>query len=495
MRILFTLCTIAALIACRSENSLGEVIEDLDQDGASADVDCDDSDPSVSPLNPELCNGLDDNCNGLVDDGAEPITWYADADGDGFGNDVYTLTDCEQPEGYTAEGGDCDDMDATTSPATEELCNGLDDNCDEQIDDGFDLDGDGVSRCCTPGDYVAYYPQSVPAPITTIEGRLMPRSNGGVWGAPETLLTGTDLRILGYGNMLSSQHSGLDILWADFSVDPITVHTLTCLDGEWQNVQHGLREQSQRSWGDLNNDGHLDYVDYDWGCCHLGVSGSGAGTTFLGDGDGGFTKVQGTTWNVTQTQGQWTGSTVSSMRDWNHDGFADFTFWSVSSGGSSTSTVWYHPGDGTGDFGAPIQLEPLLAAGNSGDMGDIDGDGCMDWVAGANDDTNPRGGIRALLGDCSGGVREQRLLADQSLYANQQATGIYGDGHARLYDADGDGDLDLFTSYNVVHSSGRGPSLYYENDGTGHFPALPSEVITSLSANRYYAGVYVPLGE
>lgn len=492
MRILFTLCTIAALISCRSENALGEVREDLDQDGATADVDCNDNDPNISPLVEEICNGADDNCNDLIDEGVEPPIWYADADGDGFGAEAYTLTDCEAPEGYVAQAGDCDDSSAEVNPATEELCNGADDNCDDLIDDGFDLDGDGVTRCCEPGDYALYYPQTGPAPITAIEGRRMPVSNGGTWGPPETLITGVDIRFVGQGNILSNQHDVNDILWGDFTVDPAQLYTLTCLDGEWQTVEVHERVGNQRSWGDVNNDGHLDYTDYDWGCCSLGVSGTGNGSTYLGDGDGNFTKVPNTTWNLRYTQGQWTGTTVYAMRDWNHDGFADFTFWSVVSGGSSTSTVWYQPGDGTGEFGAPIQLEVFGAAGNYGDMGDIDGDGCMDWMGGANDDTNPTGGIRAMFGDCSGGVKEQRTLVDQSLYAFQAATGIYGDGAARLYDADGDGDLDLFTYYNVAPGSSRGPQLYYSNDGTGHFPALPDEVLVPTSTNRYYNAVSVP---
>ena len=493
MRILFTLCTIATLVACRSENALGEVQDDLDQDGATADVDCNDNDPEVSPLQGEICNGVDDNCNDLIDEGVEPTTWYADTDGDGIGTEATSITGCEPPEGYVAESGDCDDTSADINPNAEELCNGTDDNCDEQIDDGFDLDGDGVTRCCEPGDFALYYPQTGPAPITSIEGRRMPASNGGAWGAPETLISGTDIRILGHGNILSNQHDVTDILWGDFAVDPPQLYTLTCLNGEWQNVEHGTRQGAQRSWGDLNNDGHLDYTNYDWGCCSLGVSGTGDGTTYLGDGDGGFTLLPNTTWNVRHTQGQWTGTSMATMRDWDHDGNADYTFWAVSSGGSNTSTVWYQPGDGTGDFGAPIQLESFGAAANTGDMGDIDGDGCMDWMAGANDDTNPAGGIRAMFGDCSGGVREQRTLADPSLYASQAGTGIYGDGTAHLFDADGDGDLDLFTNYNVAQGSRLSAQLFYTNDGTGHFPALPSEVLIPVSMNRYYSTFSVPV--
>jgi len=71
-------------------------------------------------------------------------TWYADNDGDGFGDDNDTQQSCEQPDGYVDQGGDCDDSDSTINPGATEIPNdGIDQNCDGQ-DQTVDSDGDGI---------------------------------------------------------------------------------------------------------------------------------------------------------------------------------------------------------------------------------------------------------------------------------------------------------------------------------------------------------------
>lgn len=91
--------------------------------------DCDDSNENINPGVPELCNGLDDDCNTLVDDNAGTI-WYQDIDMDGFGNPAVTVTDCIQPIGYTGNSMDCDDTNANINPdATDIPDNGIDEDC------------------------------------------------------------------------------------------------------------------------------------------------------------------------------------------------------------------------------------------------------------------------------------------------------------------------------------------------------------------------------
>ena len=111
--------------------------------------DCNDSTNEVHPWAGETCNGRDDNCNGLIDENAGTY-WYIDNDGDGFGGyEGYVLT-CTQPVGYIEAGGDCDDTNPNIHPNALDSCDGVDNNCDWQIDNGpfgpywyRDYDGDG----------------------------------------------------------------------------------------------------------------------------------------------------------------------------------------------------------------------------------------------------------------------------------------------------------------------------------------------------------------
>ncbi len=87
-------------------------LRDLDQDGFTTCEDCDDSDPAVHPDAEEVCNGLDDDCDGTADVGAEDIaTWYPDRDSDGWGDGTAAVQACDAPEAHVTLAGDCDDTD------------------------------------------------------------------------------------------------------------------------------------------------------------------------------------------------------------------------------------------------------------------------------------------------------------------------------------------------------------------------------------------------
>ncbi len=104
--------------------------------------DCDETNPEVHPGAEEICDGDDDDCDGRADQG-EVGTWYSDDDGDGWGDDDSATETCDPEVGWVDVGGDCDPAEATVFPGADEDCNEVDDDCDGDVDEGFDADGDG----------------------------------------------------------------------------------------------------------------------------------------------------------------------------------------------------------------------------------------------------------------------------------------------------------------------------------------------------------------
>ncbi len=175
MRALSSLLLTLTLAGCPTEpvdpkDDTGPVEQptDADQDGWFDYEDCDDSDPDVNPAADEVCNEIDDDCDQQIDEGVQD-TWYRDADEDGYGDPDNSVEACESPEGYNPFGSDCDDGDPEVYPAAVEDCNGVDDNCDGEVDegllitfyrdqdgDGYGVDSDSIDACAAPSGYVAY---------------------------------------------------------------------------------------------------------------------------------------------------------------------------------------------------------------------------------------------------------------------------------------------------------------------------------------------------
>lgn len=106
---------------------------DQDRDGSPWCADCNDFDPSISPLVIERCNEQDDDCDGQIDEaGATLALWYPDVDGDGYGDEDAGVEACDRPQAnYTLQAGDCDDGDSEVRPGGTEVCgDGLDNDCD-----------------------------------------------------------------------------------------------------------------------------------------------------------------------------------------------------------------------------------------------------------------------------------------------------------------------------------------------------------------------------
>ncbi|MDP6934442.1 MAG: putative metal-binding motif-containing protein, partial [Myxococcota bacterium] len=113
--------------------------------------DCDDEDDDVHPDATEVCDGLDNDCDGQVDDGMGSA-WYADYDGDGYGDPDVSESSCEGATGFVDDDSDCDDDNETVNPGADETCDGEDQDCDGEVDEEAsdtltwyaDTDGDGA---------------------------------------------------------------------------------------------------------------------------------------------------------------------------------------------------------------------------------------------------------------------------------------------------------------------------------------------------------------
>jgi hypothetical protein len=146
---------------------------DADTDGYAACEDCDDADATVNPAGIESCNTIDDDCDGTIDEDAavDAAVWFADTDGDGYGDHAVWTGACSVPSGYVEDDTDCDDATAVVNPGADEVCNDVDDDCDGETDGSdasdvtvwyIDADSDGYgdstvtdSACDAASDYVS----------------------------------------------------------------------------------------------------------------------------------------------------------------------------------------------------------------------------------------------------------------------------------------------------------------------------------------------------
>ena len=151
----------------------GSTVSDADGDGFDAGEDCNDAVATINPSASEICDGLDNNCDGSTDEGVT-LPFYADTDQDGFGDPDSITQACTASAGYVDNSEDCDDSNVGVHPNATEVCNGIDDECDGQIDDDdasvdvsagstfyADSDGDGYGNpaadkdaCAAPSGYV-----------------------------------------------------------------------------------------------------------------------------------------------------------------------------------------------------------------------------------------------------------------------------------------------------------------------------------------------------
>lgn len=110
--------------------------------------DCDDANYSVNPGSLEQNDDIDNDCDGLTDEGFKPTVFFIDRDGDGFGDALKSRLGILKPAGYVSNDLDCNDRDAGDNPQAEEVMDNRDNDCDGSVDETAasyypDVDGDG----------------------------------------------------------------------------------------------------------------------------------------------------------------------------------------------------------------------------------------------------------------------------------------------------------------------------------------------------------------
>jgi hypothetical protein len=315
---------------------------DLDGDGFFVEggdcgpVDCDDRDPLVNPAAMEDCfNGLDDDCDGMTDDADPECPSCTDADRDGYyaedgcgteidcddgdrrinpgasedctdgmDNDCDGLTDADDPEavgcppictdadadGFYAENGcstpaDCNDMDPTINPdALEDCFDGLDNDCDGQIDGS---DGD-CAPSCTDADNDGYYAEEgcgTAVDCDDLDPMVRP-------GAEEVCTDGVDNDCDGMVDMADPGAVGCPAQCTDADADDYNVEGGGCgpadCDDQDSAVNPGASEDCSNGLDD-DCDGLVDDEDTDCGACvptHQKESGKRCSDTIDNDCDG-----------------------------------------------------------------------------------------------------------------------------------------------------------------------------------------------------------------
>jgi hypothetical protein len=138
--------------------------------------DCNDSDLTIHPQATEICDGVDNDCDGLTDDADPSVVgqalWYRDLDGDSYGNPDITSSACFQPDGYVGTGTDCDDNDAAKHPNGSEILDNKDNDCDGLIDEGLSVIDVDAGDCMVV--YHGYAPAECAVLNANVQGGTQP---------------------------------------------------------------------------------------------------------------------------------------------------------------------------------------------------------------------------------------------------------------------------------------------------------------------------------
>ena len=414
---------------------------DLDSDGDGYDefTDCDDDDSSINPGASEICDDVDNNCDGSIDENpTDATTWYADVDYDFYGDSATTTVACDRPSFYRANSTDCDDSDANINPGASETCDGTDTNCsgDETdasdattwyADSDADAYGDSISTttdCSQPSGYV-----SDSTDCDDSSSSINP-------AASEVCNDDTDSDCDGADSNTCTQSLA--------TADAIIL-------GEAAGDRAGYHLNGA---GDVNGDGYDDVII---GARFEATAGTDAGASYLVLGPiTGTVDLSAADAKLTgEAASDTSGISVDSAGDFNNDGFDDLIIGSQYNDGGDTDAgaahVVFGPVTGTVSLStADVDLTGVAAndlAGRSvAGLGDVDGDGYDDFLVGAQQadvDSNANTGTAYLI---YGNTTSSSLSAAGAVLTGVAAQDYVGYYVAAAGDTNGDGNADLLIS-------------------------------------------------
>jgi hypothetical protein len=452
---------------------------DADGDGVVAVSDCDDRDAAIRPGADEVCDGVDNDCDGTVDVGAvNATTFYDDGDGDTYGAGVETVA-CGGTFGQVTKDGDCDDTNAQIHPGQSEVCDpaDTDEDCDGSSDDEdpdvdpatsttffVDVDGDGYGaeaelRCDPKAGYAA------------VNGDCDDTSGGVHPGAAELCADGIDQDCSGTPERC--RWAG-DVPTADASA------LITGVDlDEWLGWDIA-------GVGDVNGDGVGDLA--------TSTALPDIGYLFFGPVEGGPSTVADATFATTEAPVSMA-PTVRGAGDQNDDGYCDLVL-SRPDDNFGTGAAFVVLGPVTGE----IDFQAVAAAVLVGDeehsyfgvsaFGEVSGDGAEDLVIGAPG-ADGRGAVYVFYGPMTSGELDPTHADDSIIGTDIDSTfggGWTGSRVTADGDVNGDGIDDLLISADRAFGVGLVALFLAPVNGSSYYDRAGDAVGRGNPSYEQYGG-------